>query len=169
MWMCRKGTEEESKLRVEHSIQKKDAITCTIMNLDWSCFHTCQLSSFNLLREDKRRKKRHWFWFWRRGVLSSFGPLVCRNCPVCFGWCARFVPNFRLRQQAYSAYLDPWHTGVCFVCFGWSARCALRLQSEDCFVSQSGWWHRQRKWRQGQVKLAEREVWCGRLARLEDE
>jgi hypothetical protein len=45
----------------------------------------------------------------------------------------------------------------------------LDWKSEDCFVSQSGWWHRQWKWHQGQVKLAEREVWCGRLVRLEDE
>jgi hypothetical protein len=66
-----------------------------------------------------------------RGVLSLFGPLVRRNCPVCFGWCARFVPNFRLRQQAYSVYLDPWHAGVCFICFGWYARCASKLQSKD--------------------------------------
>jgi hypothetical protein len=46
-------------------------------------------------------------------------------------------PIFRLRRQAYSAYLDPWCEGICPVCFGRSARCASRLHSDDVFVSQS--------------------------------
>jgi hypothetical protein len=50
--------------------------------------------------------------------------------------------------------------GDLLMCFETAFRCS--------FVSQSSWSCRQREWRQWQVKLAEREVWCGRLVRLED-
>jgi hypothetical protein len=100
--------------------------------------------------------------------LVHLDPWRIEVCFVCFGWCAWFATKIQFASAGIFSSSGP---SVCrsMSCPFWViCSCASRLHSEDCFVSQSGWWRRQRKWRQGQVKLAEKEVWCGRLARLED-
>ena len=65
---------------------------------------------------------------------------------------------WKLHLHAYSAYLDPWCTGVVLLRSGDLQGSFARCSTTD-FVSQSGWWCQ--TWRAPRTSLASREGGCG--------